>query len=719
MQAFRSHGKPVFLTLLACAALALFAAEPAAAGHGVPLQASYSNLDRTVIEYALPGYAQDTVVIEGKEYQRLSLDGEGYFRMDLSGQPQLPVVRRSIMLPDTGTMELRVLEGRYEEIENVDLAPYRGPITRKVDPASVPYRFGEVYGKNAWFPGTPAVLQKPYILHDVRGAVVELRPFQYNPVKKVLRVYKSLEVEVVKTGPGGENVIDRTVYAYKPDRSFEAIYKSQFMNYAGNRTEPPSEDGEMLIISYGPFMAAMQPFVDWKNSIGIPTSIVDVATIGNNFTAIKNYITNVYNSTNLSYVLLVGDVAQVKSGYFSGGLSDPAYSCITSDWYPDLFVGRFSAQNVNQVTTQVDRTLQYEQQSHDVHMGDWNARGLAVASDQGPGHYNEYDNQHEDLISNELLAYGFTKVSKSYDPWGTKAKVAAAINEGVRCVHYTGHGWEGGWGNGGAFSTNDVYQLNNTGMLPFISSVACSVGDFSAGECFCEAWQRATKNGQPIGAVANYGSTIGQYWDEPMYGQGNHGYNGKYGGAERFWMEINWSVCGMWFGGSCIMMDICGANGRDMFMTWTCFGDPSVRITGQAGEKTLTADGWSLPINTPVDIHFTLAPGASYAGHNYVLLAGVTGTYPGTDIPGGVHVPLNFDFFTFFAIENANALPLFQNFLGVLDASGEGHPVFSTNGLTPIDPRYVGLKLYFAGVTWPQGETYEFASNPLTLTIVN
>jgi len=45
---------------------------------------------------------------------------------------------------------------------------------------------------------------------------------------------------------------------------------------------------------------------------------VNVSTIGNNSTAIKNYITAQYQSTaGLAYVLLVGDQAQLTS-YMSG-----------------------------------------------------------------------------------------------------------------------------------------------------------------------------------------------------------------------------------------------------------------------------------------------------------------------------------------------------------------------------------------------------------------
>jgi hypothetical protein len=325
-------------------------------------------------------------------------------------------------------------------------------------------------------------------------------------------------------------------------------------------------------------MAAMQPFVNWKNSIGISTSIVDVATIGNNSTAIKNHITNLYNSSNLSFVLLVGDASEVSSGSYSGGLSDAYYSTITADKYPDIFVGRFSANNTAHVDTQVERTVAYEQEGHELSMGGWNTWGMGVASNQGAGagHYGESDDQHIGLIRNELLAYGFTKVDEIYDPTGTKTMVRNGLNEGRRVVNYCGHGSSTSWGSTG-FSNTDVNALTNVGKLPFICSVACVNGAFS-GTCFAEAWMRATHNDDPTGAIACYMSSVNQSWAPPMYAEGNHSKSGYYGAAERFWMETHECLGTNWYGGSCCMMDLAGSTGQQEFMNWIYFGDPSLCV---------------------------------------------------------------------------------------------------------------------------------------------
>ena len=467
-------------------------------------------------------------------------------------------------------------------------------------------------------------------------------------------------------------------------------------------------------------MAAMQPFVDWKNSIGISTTLVDVATIGNNSTSIKNYITSVYNAGNLAYVLLVGDLNEIKSPSYAGGESDPTYSTITADWYPDLFVGRFSAQTVAHVDTQVQRTLEYEQQNHDLGADAWNAKGMGVASNQGSGigHYGEGDNTHMNKIRSELLSYGFTTVDQIYDYSGTKAQVTSGLNNGRRIVNYCGHGSTTAWSSTG-FNNNDVNNLTNVGKLPFICSVACVNGDFGSTTCFAEAWMRATHNGAPTGAVACYMSTINQSWAPPMYGQGNHGTGGKYGGAERFWSESNWSIGGEWFGGSCAMMDIVGNSGREMFMTWIIFGDPSLRVIGTSADLTLMADTSTLPVTREENVNFTIDMGSAFAGYNYYMMGSLSGTEPGLPLPGGQVLPINFDFLTNMIISSVNGIN-FQNFYSTLDASGMGYPIFSTQGQTPLDPSAVGAKLYFAAIVWTgSGATFDAVTNARTVTFVN
>lgn len=669
--------------------------------------------NRIVLRASVRAFDTTPVTIRGTAYVHVAMDREG--TLHEVGLPELPQVCCSLQIPDDARMQVRVLSTRFHDLEGIRVAPSKGAIVRTVDPASVPYTLGPIYGQDTWWPERVATSREPYLLRDVRGLVVEIRPFQWNPARQTLRVYDEVVVEVAAIGPGMINVPDRSVVPARPDRNFESIYRQHFLNYQNPSGDGLNEYGDMLIICHGPFLADMQPFLNWKNSIGIPTTIVDVGTIGNTPGAIASTIQNAYAGGNLAYVLLVGDDDQVASPTYMGGYADPTYATITPDDYPDILVGRFSAQTSAQVQTQVERTIEYEQAGHDLSMGGWNDDAMGIASNQGPGHYNEYDFQHMNVIRGQLQAYGCTTVDQIYDPSATKQMIKNGLEAGRRFVDYCGHGSQTSWGTTG-WNNNDINNLQNDNLLPVISSVACVNGDFSVPTCFAEAWLRATHNGEPTGAVAVYMSSINQYWNEPMYGQANHGYDGEYSYIDLLCGEAQWSVAGLWFAGSCTMMDLCGSTGVDMYYTWICFGDPSLCVVGPGTQATLTADAWSIPVGSGASIQYTVQPGAAHAGDNYLLLGSVTGTSPGTPM-GNVVLPLNFDAFTNGVLSLVNS-PLFQNFFGTLDQAGQAVATFDSTTLAPISPNYVGISLHFAALVWPQGQPFALATNATMATFV-
>jgi hypothetical protein len=523
--------------------------------------------DRIVIEYGLGEFSTIPVEIDGATHHAVRLGGES--NSLVRGLPDLPNVARSVVIPDDAEMSVRVLSSHYVEFP-MDVAPARGEIERTLDPSTVPYEFGSFYETDAWFPDALAEARDPYILRDVRGMVVVLNPFRYNPASGTLRVYDRVTLEVVRKGPGRVNVRSgRTASGIVPE--FAAIYERHFLNYDGGtlaRYTSIGETGRMLVISYGDFMAAMEPFVDWKNQMGIPCEMVSVTTAGGTAAAIAEYIQDYYDAHDLAFVLLVGDADEVPSLTANGGTSDPSFSLVAGfDVYPDIFVGRFSAETVEQVATQVQRSIEYEM-SPEIG-GHWYHRGTGIASIQGPGDDGEYDDEHVDNLREDLLSYGYSEVDQIYDPSANPAMVAAALNAGRGIVNYTGHGSFLGWGSSD-FASSDVNALTNDNMLPFIWSVACANGMFSGRTCFAEAWVRATNGGEPTGAVAVLMSSINQDWDEPMDAQ-DEMVDLLVAGAKR-------TFGGLSMNGSCHMLDEYGPNGEDDFLAWHIFGDPSLRV---------------------------------------------------------------------------------------------------------------------------------------------
>ncbi len=162
--------------------------------------------------------------------------------------------------------------------------------------------------------------------------------------------------------------------------------------------------------------------------------------------------------------------------------------------------------------------------------------------------------------------------------------VAADVNAGGGIITYTGHGSDTSWGTSG-FSVSNVNNLTNTGMLPFIWSVACVNGNFVGQTCFAESWLRATEGSNPTGAVAFLGSTINQSWNPPMIAQDemvdilveSHANN------------IKRTFDGLSVNGMFQMLDESSDNA--MADTWTCFGDPSLMVrTDNPANMAVTHD---------------------------------------------------------------------------------------------------------------------------------
>jgi|GEM_PF-1256493 len=110
-------------------------------------------------------------------------------------------------------------------------------------------------------------------------------------------------------------------------------------------------------------------------------------------------------------------------------------------------------------------------------------------------------------------------------------------------------------------------------------------------------------------------------------------------------------------------------------------------------------------------IDFTIEPGASFAGRNYLLVASLSGTDPGTLLPGGlVTIPLNRDWLTDFILQRLNN-SVFTGFWGVIDANGLAGARLNA----PPIPNLTGEVIHFA---YAINNPWDFASNAVAIEVV-
>jgi len=130
------------------------------------------------------------------------------------------------------------------------------------------------------------------------------------------------------------------------------------------------------------------------------------------------------------------------------------------------------------------------------------------------------------------------------------------------------------------------------------------------------------------------------------------------------------------------------------------------------GKHALEADVFTLSEAIGGQVKLSLFGDAPNMGRNYILLGSVSGTAPGSLLPGhNVTLPLNWDIFTNVIIDYINT-PYFSNFMGTLDGTGSATATFDT--LQSI-PGLAGISLHFA---YALNAPFNFVSNPVGITII-
>ena len=591
------HKKPQLLLALIFITTSLFAQEWTPIGSTktvAPKVKLISDTEQiTEISFTIGGFFKEEVnTPQGKQY---IINVPKMASILEEGAPDLPLFAVPVLIGDRAEMEVQVKEAKYQDFEGIEVAPSKGNLSRQINPDEVPFRYGEAYAQNSFFPAAQAQLDHPYILRDFRGQNILVYPFAYNPVTKTLRVYTQLTLTMCKTGDNGSNakMSRRSVTKMAPEA--EAMYQHRFINYRERVAKYGfiPDVGEMLVICPDIYLEAMQPFVAWKNESGRPTTMVSLDEAGgNNIEQIKSFILSHYNNPdeNLCYVLLVGDIFDITPKAMSGGRSDIYLGQLEgSDYYPELFVGRFSVESVADVQNHVEKMIYYER---DITAdADWLGKGIGIGSTEGAGNGHnggESDYVHMEYIRDTLMHYTYSDVSRHYMGVGVGTNVAmlsADFNAGVGICNYCNHGSQTGW-YVGDFSNENVNALTNDYKWPFIWSTAYLNGQFSV-TCFAEAWMRATNSttGAPTGAVGGMFSWISQPWQPPMTGQDEmvdvlcewrsaDNYHHTFGGA-----SLN---------GNMKILDMHPSDYGETHNTWLLFGDPSLMLrTARPSELNL------------------------------------------------------------------------------------------------------------------------------------
>ena len=509
-------------------------------------------------------------IIDGEKYIRPKLKGLLYNQ--LKSMPDLPSFSTSIQIPNGKKATLNFDISASEVFDKIQIVPSKGKITRDIDPKDVNYIFNDIYKLNAVFPSQIVDMNSPLIFRGFRGNTINIVPFGYNPLQSTLTFYSTIDIYIQFT----DDPLAIEPIQSKLTNPFRQVIDNFFINSSSSRYENIEDNGSLVVITDDEYIAALEPLVNWKNMRGLYTQIYSTQSIGNTPELIKAFIYEQYINENISYVLLVGNTDQVATFWPETNIpSDPMYGYLDGDdAYPEVFVGRFSSDSINDVQVQVERVIKYERDM--TSQATWYNEGIGIASSQGDGQGDngESDDAHMEIIREKLINYNYINIDQAYDIYGTTPQqVYDAVNEGRGIINYAGHGSLNSWISSG-FNIEDINSLQNVDRYPFIISVSCYTGASQFDLSMAETWLRANDNGNPTGAIAVAASSTLMQWAPPMECQDefNDILTETYNDNEIF------SFGGIFYNSTLKMIESYGDNGVEEAKYWHVYGDPSVMI---------------------------------------------------------------------------------------------------------------------------------------------
>ncbi len=373
-------------------------------------------------------------------------------------------------------------------------------------------------------------------MRGVDVVTLGVTPFQYNPVTRDLTVYVDIRLRVRFFG-GGQFGEDRL-----RNRFWEPVIKQHVLNCASlpevnfNPVRQTDEDINveyLIIVPDDPaFISWADSLKRWRNEQGILTGVVTIDDIGGNDAGlIENYIDNAYFTWDIPpvAVLLLSDYQSTGDMYGIDApiyddycVSDNMYADIGGDYLPDLYVGRITAQDENDLASMIGKMLDYERNPYTdpgfydepCVAGGWqNDRWFILCADilWGYFHYAEGKNPVREYAgaagppdvwstnpNTWMIVEAFGPSGLGYIPetpshltdWGGNAtRINDDLNSGAFLIVHRDHGEVNGWSSP-AYHNSDLADLSND-MYPYVFSINCLTGKYNADiESFAEAFHR-------------------------------------------------------------------------------------------------------------------------------------------------------------------------------------------------------------------------------------
>jgi hypothetical protein len=451
-------------------------------------------------------FSPPSLLLEKGELSLQINEATGY--RNIPGEPQLPILVKTFEFPfGTQITDIRCTTDGINEIQLMQrIAPVLQPVGAPLQNQQK-FTNPEIYTTNQFFPETwysyrlTGGLNKDNVLTTF--LTIQINPVRYNPVSNILQSLDAVTVDVT---------------SLQPNHPFS----------------PLSNAYDLIIISYDKYAPLLQPLVNHKNSHGIRTLLVPLKDIssGTYFPAqgrdiqekIKYFIKNAKESWNITYVMLVGNYAQVpiRNSYLAtdtgseyeelqfpsdlyyadlynatGGFCswDTDNDGLYAEWpymhqkedvvdlVPDVYVGRLACMFKSEVKIMVDKIITYENTTAGT---EWFHRMVVAGGDT----YDKSIEGGTDYNEGEAVTGKALEIMSQFTPikiWASLGNLTTKnlhdeIGKGCGFLFFAGHGSPNMWAthNNGdywnwteGFSLTNMVQLTNKDKYPILLVGGC------------------------------------------------------------------------------------------------------------------------------------------------------------------------------------------------------------------------------------------------------
>ena len=453
------------------------------------------------LQFVLDGYESEEITINNQEYTKISYQNEGQI-LEI-GKPDLPVFTRFLTIPVEGNVTYEIIQSDHIIISDVNVFPQQN-LRSESKPANSEFVINEsFYQSKKVFPDELVKIGTPAIMRDFRIVDLSVYPFQFDPEKKELKVYKNLKIKIKFSPDEGDNQKTRIG---KISRFFRNTNSSIIIN----NDLSDLRDEEFQIPSYlfiypdnQVVESKIQPLLDWKHQKGFEVIAANTSQTGTTMTSIKNYIQNAYDTWENppEFICLVGDAGgnfNIPTAHYAGGEGDHFYTLLEGDdILSDAFIGRLSFNSIFELETIVTKILLYEKEPY-LDETDWYNKIVLVGdpTTSGQSCVNTKISIKE-MIEEHFNNFDFVEIYSS--PW--QSQMFEGLDNGASYFNYRGYYEMSGWMNG---YTN---SLSNDFKLPVAVILTCNTGNFEGTtDCKSECFLKTGTPSSPTGAIAAIGT---------------------------------------------------------------------------------------------------------------------------------------------------------------------------------------------------------------------